>query len=168
MTWRSRAGARGRGRRRSGRPYHRERRENPPGSPGERDGRGPGRTAPGSPRAAPPRGERPPSILLTLSSSKPRTGTRLATLVSGILAVILNRRLSSSFNGSRRAIVAPPVCLGTRAVGWFPPPANRSPGQGRGPPDRSLAVRLRSWGMYLSMCLGQGLWYWNGQYLIYE
>ena len=109
-----------------------------------------------------------PSILLTFSSSKPSTGARLATLARGILAVILNRRLSSSFNGCRRTIAVPPFCPGTRAVGWFPPPANRSPGQGRGPPDRSVAVRLRSWGMHLSMCLGQGLWYWNSQYLIYD
>ena len=31
-----------------------------------------------------------------------------------------------------------------------------------------MAVRLRSSGMHLSMCLGQGLWYWLVQYLIYE
>ena len=103
----------------------------------------------------PPR-RRAPSILLTLSSSRPSTGARLTTLARGILAVILNRRLSSWFNGCRAAIAAPPVCPGTRAVGWFPPPANRSPGQGRGLPDCPLAVRLRSSGMHFSMCLGQG------------
>ena len=51
----------------------------------------------------------------------------------------------------RAAIAVPPVCPGTRAVCWFPPPANRSPGQGRRPPDRSVAVRLRSWGMHFSI-----------------
>ena len=106
--------------------------------------------------AAPPQGAQHPSYLLLVQAQHRR---QVGHAGRGILAAILNRRLSSSFNGSRRAIAAPPFCPGTRAVGWFPPPANRSPGQGRGPPDCHRTVRLRSWGMHLSMCLGQGLWY---------
>ena len=46
------------------------------------------------------------NILLTFSSFSPSTEARLSTLARGILAVILNRRLSSSFNGCRAAIAA--------------------------------------------------------------